>query len=96
MVKATMNTTRDSNINKMPQVAPGVPGKRGQGIWALNAPRAAGMNDWYLARQLMNFKQGIRGSHPDDYYGEQMAFMARTLADEQAINDLVAYINTLE
>ena len=62
---------------------------------ALNAPRAAGMTDWYIARQLKNFKDGVRGSHLQDYYGMQMAFMGQTLDEEQMINDLVAYINTL-
>ena len=70
-------------------------GHEGQGIWALNAPRLAGMSDWYLVTQLKNFKQGIRGAHPDDLYGSQMAMMSRILGDDQAINDLVAYINTL-
>ena len=70
-------------------------GADGMGIQALNAPRTAGMTDWYLARQLRNFKDGVRGAHPQDYYGNQMGFMGRTLADDQAINDLVAYINTL-
>ncbi len=70
-------------------------GGAGQGIQALNAPRAAGMNDWYIKRQLQNFKDGVRGSHPSDYYGFQMSFMAKVLQDEQAMNDLVAYINTL-
>jgi cytochrome c oxidase subunit II len=70
-------------------------GTDGQGIQAMNAPRMAGMTDWYLASQLKNFKDGIRGEHPQDYYGKQMGFMARTLQNEQAINDVVAYINTL-
>ena len=70
-------------------------GNDGLGIQAMNAPRATGMNDWYLARQLQNFKAGIRGEHPTDYYGKQMGFMANILQDDQAINDLVAYINTL-
>jgi cytochrome c oxidase subunit 2 len=70
-------------------------GSEGQGIEAMNAPRLAGMTDWYLAHQLENFKQGIRGEHPEDYYGKQMGFMGRILQDEQAINDVVAYINTL-
>jgi cytochrome c oxidase subunit 2 len=61
----------------------------------MNAPRAAGMSDWYLARQLENFREGIRGSHSSDFYGFQMGLMAGTARDEQAINDLVAYINTL-
>ena len=70
-------------------------GADGMGIQATNAPRAAGMTDWYLARQLQNFKDGIRGAHPTDFYGYQMGLMANVLQDEQAINDLVAYINTL-
>lgn len=68
----------------------------GEGIWAVNAPKLSGMNDWYLARQLQNFKSGIRGTHPDDEYGFQMTSMVQALADEQAINDVVAYINTLD
>lgn len=68
----------------------------GQGIQAVKAPRAAGMQDWYLARQLHNFKQGIRGAHPGDMYGDQMMQMAAILQDEQAVNDVVAYINTLQ
>jgi len=70
-------------------------GADGMGIQALNAPRTAGMTDWYMVRQLKNFRDGVRGSHPQDFYGMQMGFMGRTLADDQAINDLVAYINTL-
>lgn len=69
-------------------------GAQGKGIWSLNAPRQAGMNDWYLVTQLKNFREGIRGAHPQDPYGPQMRFMASFL-DDQAINDLVAYINTL-
>ncbi|MBT8061764.1 MAG: c-type cytochrome [Xanthomonadales bacterium] len=71
-------------------------GKQGQGIWSMNAPRTVGMSDWYIARQLNNFRQEIRGAHPRDKYGEQMVFMAKTLKDETAVNDLVAYLNTLE
>ena len=70
-------------------------GKDGMGNQALNAPRYAGMSDWYLARQLENFKNGARGAHLEDYYGMQMGFMGRILNDDQAIADLVAYINTL-
>jgi cytochrome c oxidase subunit 2 len=70
-------------------------GREGQGIWALNAPRLADMSDWYLVRQLQNFQQRIRGAHGQDFYGWQMATMADSLADDRAINDIVAYINTL-
>jgi cytochrome c oxidase subunit 2 len=70
-------------------------GGDGLGIQALNAPRTAGMTDWYMARQLQNFKDDVRGSHLQDFYGKQMGFMGRILQDEQAINDVIAYINTL-
>lgn len=70
-------------------------GREGQGIWAMNAPRASGMSDWYVAQQLRNFRDGIRGVHPEDRYGKQMAMMAKMLDEEQEINDLVAYMNTL-
>ena len=71
-------------------------GANGEGVWSLNAPRMAGMDDWYLASQLENFKSGARGAHRRDYYGEQMGFMARTLVKDSAINDVVAYLNTLQ
>ena len=70
-------------------------GVDGLGLQATNAPRLKGMSDWYLVTQLKNFKQGIRGAHPKDMYGSQMVSMAAILSDDQAINDLVAYINTL-
>ena len=61
----------------------------------MNAPRMAGMTDWYLQRQLVKFRDGIRGQHPKDYYGKQMSFMGRTLSTDEMINDVIAYINTL-
>lgn len=70
-------------------------GADGRGVQAMNAPGLAGMSDWYLVTQLKNYKQGIRGTHPQDQYGVQMALMAAILRDDQAVNDIVAYINTL-
>jgi cytochrome c oxidase subunit 2 len=70
-------------------------GVNGRGNASTNAPRAAGMSDWYLARQLKNFKQGIRGGHPHDLYGQQMSLMSVTLVDDQAIDDVVAYVTSL-
>lgn len=70
-------------------------GAAGQGVWSTNAPRLAHMSDWYLARQLHNFQQGIRGGHPQDFSGAQMVLMAKILPDDRAIDDLLAYIHTL-
>jgi cytochrome c oxidase subunit 2 len=69
-------------------------GADGRGIFAMNAPRLAGMTDWYLANQLRNFRDGVRGDHPQDFYGMQMSLMVGKLND-QRIDDLLAYINTL-
>jgi cytochrome c oxidase subunit 2 len=70
-------------------------GPQGQGSWNANAPKLAGMSDWYLERQLTNFRGQIRGGHPDDVYGDQMYMLAGILKDANAINDVIAYINTL-
>jgi cytochrome c oxidase subunit 2 len=71
-------------------------GARGEGNYALNAPRLAGQQDWYLKRQLQNFSAGIRGAHKSDNFGHQMVLMARTLQNEKSIDDLLAYLNTLQ
>ena len=70
-------------------------GAEGQGNQAMNAPALAGQNDWYLITQLKNFKAGYRGSAQGDQYGNQMRLMANGLMNEQAIVDVVSYINTL-
>ena len=71
-------------------------GVEGTGIWATHAPRLSTMSDWYLVRQLQNFQQGVRGYHRQDFYGSQMTDMASVLADDEAINDLIAYVGTFQ
>jgi cytochrome c oxidase subunit II len=71
-------------------------GANGEGSLQLNAPSLAGQSDWYLARQLRDFKTGVRGSQPIDVFGMQMKPMAAMLANDQAIDDVVAYIDTLK
>ena len=70
-------------------------GREGEGLQTMNAPRMAGMTDWYLQRQLVKFRDGVRGQHPKDYYGKQMSFMGRTLKSDDMIDNVIAYINTL-
>ena len=69
-------------------------GANGAGNKQLNSPAIAGQEGWYLERQLKNFKAGIRGAHPKDTYGAQMRPMSMTLANDQAISDVVAHILT--
>ena len=70
-------------------------GANGMGNKALNAPRIAGQEPWYLERQLNNFKGGIRGAHPKDPYGMQMRPMALTLANDQAVSDMAAFLSSM-
>lgn len=69
-------------------------GAQGEGNKTLNSPAIAGQEDWYLTRQLKNFKAGIRGTHPKDVYGAQMRPMSMTLANDAAIANVVRYIKT--
>ncbi len=70
-------------------------GENAMGNPPLNSPRLAGMSDWYMVIQLQKFRSGLRGDHPEDIYGLQMVPFATLLPDEQALVDVVAYINTL-
>ena len=70
-------------------------GARGQGNAELQAPALAARSDWYLVTQLRNFKVGLRGADERDAPGAQMRAVTGALPDEQAITDVVAFINTL-
>jgi cytochrome c553 len=70
-------------------------GADAQGNEALGAPALAGQNDWYLITQLRNFRAGFRGAHQEDTFGSQMVTMSKTLRDDQAVINVVSYINTL-
>lgn len=70
-------------------------GADGQGIEALGGPDLTVTNDWYLAEQLKKFRNGSRGAHPEDTYGNQMRSATAVLPDDDSINDVVSYINTL-
>jgi cytochrome c oxidase subunit 2 len=70
-------------------------GNRGQGSWSTNAPPLAGRSDWYLARQLQQFREGHRGRHPQDFHGSQMARLANVVENGEPTDDLLAYLNTL-
>jgi len=71
-------------------------GDNGAGNKDLGAPRIAGVDDWYLANELRKFRSGVRGTNPKDREGRLMRPMARTLADDDAIRNVVAYVETLK
>lgn len=73
----------------------GCHGADGMGQAALNSPRLAGQLEGYLVTQLKNFKSGVRGAAEGDAGGRMMAPMAAILADDQAIEDVAAYLASL-
>ncbi|WP_339863851.1 c-type cytochrome [Paremcibacter congregatus] len=70
-------------------------GEDGQGNRDMGAPSLVNMAPWSVEAQLIKFRSGLRGRHADDAWGAQMADMAETLEDAQAITDVVAYIDSL-
>ena len=86
----TGNAQRGAELNRTCAVCHG---GRGEGI-STNAPRLAGISDWYVLNQLKNFKSGVRGTHPADQHGKQMGLMVQALQSEQAMRDIVAFLNS--
>ncbi|VUD61980.1 Cytochrome c4 [Thalassocella blandensis] len=70
-------------------------GNQAEGNPALKAPPLTGLNRWYMAKQLLHFKQGIRGNQSNDPASMQMKAAASILKSNQDIVDVVTYINAL-
>tara|TARA_B110000116_G_scaffold46781_1_gene38861 strand:- start:253 stop:879 length:627 start_codon:yes stop_codon:yes gene_type:complete len=93
------DVTIEGNVNRgrtAYQICASCHGANAEGNEAIGAPALAGQNDWYLLTQINNFRAGIRGTHQDDSFGVQMRTMSATLRDDQAIINVVSYINTLQ
>jgi len=69
-------------------------GATGAGNETLGAPALVGQSDWYLVAQLVNYRDGRRGTYADDAHGAAMRALALGL-DDAAIVDLVAYVDSL-
>jgi cytochrome c553 len=69
-------------------------GATGDGMEVLGAPPLKGQHDWYLVSQLQKYRSGWRGTAPGDIQGATMRPNALTM-DDQAMEDVVAYIQTL-
>jgi cytochrome c oxidase subunit 2 len=78
------------------QICTACHGAGGMGHEALGAANLTYLSEIYMARQLMYFRDGIRGAHAEDTRGQQMAAMAGLLTDDQMIADVVAYISGLK
>ena len=71
-------------------------GEQGQGNKIFLAPAIAGLDEWYVVMQLNEFRGGYRGQHFDDIAGMRMRPMSLTLAGEEEIRDVSAYVAQME
>jgi len=91
---ATIQADLDSGQEKYTATCSSCHGPEGKGNVELNAPSLRGIDDWYLVRQYENFRDGIRGSHEDDIYGQQMQPMAQLLS-QQEMEEVAAWLLSL-
>jgi cytochrome c553 len=71
-------------------------GAHGNGNPAIRAPKISGMEAWYLRRQLESFRDGTRGTHPDDTAGHEMQPVGVRLRDKAGIDEAIAYVSSFE
>ena len=70
-------------------------GVKGQGSALALAPSIAGLEQWYVVKQLQHFKEGVRASHFDDLAGMRMRPMARWLKTPEDVSAVAAYVSSL-
>lgn len=71
-------------------------GPQGQGGPAVDAPPLAGMDAWYVERQLQAFRSRIRGAHPDDVPGLQMSIVSGMTRNNATIKNIANYVSQME
>jgi len=71
-------------------------GEHGEGNAGLAAPALNRLDTDYIQRQLVNFKEGRRGTHAEDPEGARMRAMAMTLPDEASVKAVSAYVESME
>jgi cytochrome c oxidase subunit 2 len=70
-------------------------GARGEGVAATGGPAIAGMEPWYIERQLRNFASGLRGSRTGDTRGQSMRAASATLASDAERQAVAAHVAAL-
>ncbi len=68
----------------------------GGGQESIGAPGIAGLPEWYVERQLVNYRSGARGTHPLDIAGTRMAPMARFLKRDDELKAVAKYVAAMK
>ncbi len=69
-------------------------GPTGEGVKAIHGGPLTYSSDWYILDQIKKFRAGTRGADPRDPIAIMMRPLVLALPDEQAMLDVVAYVNT--
>ena len=70
-------------------------GENGEGNQDIGAPAIAGLELWYVKRQLRGFQKGYRGWHAEDLAGKRMQPMARALQTDENVDLVAAYVASM-
>jgi cytochrome c553 len=70
-------------------------GAAANGNAGIQAPKLAGMEPWYLTRQLENFAAGIRGTPVADASGHEMGPVGLRVKQEGTLADAVLFVGAL-
>ena len=70
-------------------------GAQGNGNAAIHAPKIAGIESWYLKRQLEHFRGGLRGTQPADVPGGEMQPVGAAL-DDEAIEKIAVFVGSFQ
>lgn len=92
---AAPSAPTDNGRNYFNAICSACHGSNGLGNETLGAPRLAGVEPKYLARQLAAFKSGRRGAQSGDRLGAQMRAISAMLPDPRTEQDVIAYATSL-
>ncbi len=67
----------------------------GHGNDTITTPAIAGLPQWYVEAQLHNFRDGVRGTHPEDLAGMRMRPMAMSLQNDTQLQAVAEYVSSL-
>ncbi|MDW8362849.1 MAG: c-type cytochrome [Myxococcales bacterium] len=87
--------TREERAAELFQYCTQCHGDRGEGRIEYGAPAIAGLDAWYVEAQLVKFRTGTRGDHPEDVEGLRMRPMSRALASDDEVRLVASYVASL-
>jgi len=92
--ESTLHGNAGAGAAQYEQVCVACHGPDGRGNELLRAPPIVQLHDWYLVQELRDFRVGARGAHPADTWGLTMRGQV-VLMNDQAMEDVIAYVQTL-